>query len=117
MTKNKKRLSVEEQILEETTTETEEPTVEEVIKPSVEEQILGASNEIKKVKVVDYTSIQKRYNVIIEANGREIEVNGREVGAFLGLDTNARTTLKQGGKKVVIKNEKDEPLYTIEVIK
>ena len=48
----------EEKILDE-----EMETVTEVIVPSDEEKILGATDEVVTRKVVDYTSIKKRYKV------------------------------------------------------
>ena len=90
----------------------EEKTVIEIIKPSIEEQILGASDEVKTVKVVDYASLKRRYKVENIVKNRSYELNGYEIGAILGIDNNARKELKEGAKTVFVGET-----YKIEVIK
>ena len=88
----------------------------QVVKPTVDELILGAKEEVKKVKVVNYLSKETKYNVKVFANGRTIQANGSEIGTFLGMDYISRNLLKEGNKKVLIKDDKDRALYEIEVI-
>ena len=88
----------------------------QIIKPTEDELILGAKEEIKKIEVVDYTSKQAKYNVYVYANGRTVKVNGAEIGTFLGMDYVARNLLKTGEKEVLIKDDKKNELYRIEVI-
>lgn len=92
----------------------------EIIKPTEDDLILGARNEVKKVKVVDYTNRKVRYNVYIYQNKRNMTVTGFEVGAFLGQETSARKALSNGAKKVTIETidekGKSKPMYKIEVI-
>lgn len=92
----------------------------EIIKPTEDDLILGAKNEVKKVKVVDYTNRKVRYNVYIYQNKRNMTVTGFEVGTFLGQETNARKALSNGAKSVTIEtiDEKGEskPMYKIEVV-
>jgi hypothetical protein len=118
MAKNK---IVEEQIMGKQETEVvEEKTVVETVIPTIEEQIMGAAPEVKKVKVVKYDDRTKRYKVKNTLKNRTYEINGYEIGAILGLDTKARDELKHGAKKTAIKKfEKDKEitLYEIEVIK
>lgn len=97
--------------------ESEVKTVMEVIKPSVEEQILGASDEVKVVKVVDYSSLKAHYKVKNLVKNREFALNGYEIGAILGVDNNARKALKEGAKVVYVANSKGENVYKIEVVK
>ena len=95
-------------------------TVKEVKKVTDEEKILGATDEIVTVEVVAYDSPDNKYKVTNYRNGkREIEANGLEIEAFIGLNTEAREELKHGAKKVTIYNlhsQDKEILYTIEVL-
>ena len=88
----------------------------QVTKPTIDELILGAKNEEKEVKVIDYCSKEAKYNVKVFANGRTVQVNGAEIGCFLGMDYIARNHLKEGVKKVLIKDDRERELYEIEVI-
>lgn len=92
----------------------------EIIKPTEDDLILGAKNEVKKVKVVDYTNRKVRYNVYIYQNKRNMTVTGFEVGTFLGQETSARKALSNGAKSVTIETidekGKSKPMYKIEVI-
>lgn len=93
-------------------------TVKEIKKVSDEEKILGAVDEVVTAEVVDYASPDLVYKVTNYKNGkREIEVSGREVDAFIGIDENARNELKHGAKEVTIYNlrsQENEILYKIE---
>lgn len=91
-------------------------TKTETIKPSIEKMVLGEKEETKTYKVFDYRSPDVRYNVKINSNGRTVEVNGFEVGAFLGQNARARKLLEQGNKKVNVCDNKGNELYVIEVI-
>lgn len=88
----------------------------QVTKPTDDELILGVKEEVKKVKVVDYLAKEAKYNVKVFANGRTIQANGIEIGTFLGMDYIARNQLKEGVKKVLIKDDREKNLYEIEVI-
>lgn len=91
-------------------------TKTETIKPSIEEMVLGEKEETKTYEVFDYLSRDVKYNVKINSNGRTIEVNGREVGTFLGQNAHARKLLEKGEKKVNVCDNKGNELYIIEVI-
>lgn len=86
---------------------TEPKTKIEVITPTEQDLIFGETEKKKVVTVVDYTSIEAKYNVEICANGRTMKANGREIGAFLGLNEKAREELKQGAQKVEISEPKN----------
>lgn len=92
----------------------------EVKKVTDEEKILGATDEVITVEVVDYDSPDVNYKVTNYKNGkREIEVNGRNIEAFIGLNTEVREALKHGEKSVMVHNlrsEDNEILYKIEVM-
>lgn len=93
-------------------------TKTEIIKPSDEDLILGATEEIKTVQVTDYQNINVRYKVFIYQNGREITVNGREIGTFLGQKNEARKKLEQGQTNITVLDSKGEiKLYDIEVLR
>lgn len=121
MAKSKKQTIVEEVVeIPETETEIEETIVEEVVKPSDEELFLGAEPEIKKVKIVDYTSLKRRYKVQNLINPKTYELHGRAIGAILGTDEEAKKQLKEGAKRVeLFKRNGKEVIKThiIEVIK
>lgn len=91
-------------------------TKTKTVKPTTEDKILGAKEEKKEIQVVDYCSINMRYKVTINENKREIEVNGREIGTFLGLNKNAREKLEQGEKEVKVLDSKGNEQYRIEVL-
>lgn len=95
---------------------TKTKTKTKTIKPSTEDLILGAKEETKVVQDFDYLSPNVKYNVKIHQNGREVQVNGREIGAFLGVASQEKNALKEGAKKVFIKDDKNKPIYDIEVI-
>jgi hypothetical protein len=113
-------MTKEDFLKEEVKTEVKKPkTKKEVIKPTEEDMILGKQEKVVEVEVIDYQAVETRYNVKIYANGRTINVNGREVGAFLGQENQARQALKEGAKSVVIKERKGNDLidkYKIEVV-
>ena len=88
----------------------------ETIIPTDEELFLGAEEGTKEVKVFDYLSIDTKYLVKVFANGREVRVNGKEIGTFLGQNVEARRKLKEGVKEVLITEGKDKELYKIEVL-
>lgn len=88
----------------------------ETIKPSTEDLILGVQEEVQEVEIVDYTSIDIRYDVKIRENGRTVNVNGREIGTFLGQNQKARRELEQGKSKVKVLDSKGNELYLIEVV-
>jgi hypothetical protein len=94
--------------------------VKEVKKVTDEEKILGATDEIVTVEVVAYDSPDAKYKVTNYRNGkREIEVSGRNIEAFIGLNSDARDALKHGEKSVTVYNlrsQDKEILYTIEVL-
>ena len=115
MAKTKKNKTVEEVI---ETTETE--TVEEVITPTDEELFLGAEEEVKTVKVVDYTSLKRRYKVENLIKKKVYELHGQAIGAILGNNEKAKKQLKEGANKVeLFKQEGKKYIKThiIEVIK
>lgn len=92
-------------------------TKTEIITPSDEDLILGATEEVKTVQVTDYQNINVRYKVFIHQNGREITVNGREIGTFLGQKSEARKQLEQGQTNITILDTKGKiKLYDIEVL-
>ena len=98
-------------------------TITEKIIPTDDELILGAKPEIKTVKVVDYTSVNRLYKVTNIQKNRVYQLNGIQIGAILGMNQSARDDLKQGKSqteitKVVRDGErtKIENLYKIEVI-
>lgn len=95
-------------------------TVKEVKKVTDEEKILGATDEVITTEVINYASPEIIYKVTNYKNGkREVEVSGRVIDSFIGLDENARNDLKHGAKEVTIYNlrsQDKEILYTIEVI-
>lgn len=94
-----------------------EKTVTEIIEPTDEEKIFGASEEKKVVKVVDYTAHTRRYKVHNFKKNRTYELNGYEIGAILGMNENAKRELKQGALSVVMHDEKTkEKAYKIEVL-
>ena len=109
----KKKPTIEETILVETE---QEETITEIVKPTIEEQILGATDEIKIKKVVDYTSKKRKYQVYNLLKNRTYTLDGLAIGTILGLNTNAREELKEGAKKVTIKDVKGQELYNIEVV-
>lgn len=95
-------------------------TVVEVIKPSDEDLILGAEEEVKEVKVIDYASLDKRYKVKNLIKNRVYEVHGRVIDVILGNNEKAKKMLKEGAKKVELTERKEKQLITthiIEVIK
>ena len=94
----------------------EEGVITEVITPTDDELIMGVVETKKEVKVIDYASINKKYIVTVIGNGRKININGREVGTFLGQNHDARKELKNGAKVVDIKDEKNNIIYKIEVL-
>ena len=96
--------------------EVEEGVITEVITPTDDELIMGVVETKKEVKVIDYASINKKYIVTVIGNGRKININGREVGTFLGQNHDARKELKNGAKVVDIKDEKHNIIYKIEVL-
>lgn len=91
-------------------------TKTKTVKPSNEDLILGAKEEAKEVQVIDYTSRNIKYKVFIKENQREITVNGREIGTFLGQNLAARRELEEGKKKVRVLSSKGDELYKIEVL-
>lgn len=91
-------------------------TKTKVVKPTVEEMILGQTEEVKVVQEYDYTSREALYEVKVFANGRKIKVNGKEIGTFLGMDYASREAIKAGAKSVLIKDDNGKELYKIEVI-
>lgn len=89
----------------------------EVIKPSEEDLILGAQEEVKTVQVVDYLSPDVHYNVTVVETGRQVEVNGREIGTFLGQNSRARKQLEEGETNIIVLDSKGyKQLYKIEVL-
>ncbi len=94
----------------------EEKTVIEVIKPTDEELFLGAEEEVKEVKVIDYTALERLYKVTNLKRNRAYTLNGIQIGAILGMDYEVRRQLKEGAKKVVMKNKDNEETYKIEVL-
>lgn len=89
----------------------------EIITPSDEDLILGATEEVKTVHVTDYKNINVHYKVFIHQNGREITVNGREIGTFLGQNIRARKQLEEGQTNISVLDSKGEKeLYNIEVL-
>lgn len=94
----------------------EEKTVIEVIKPTDEELFLGAEEEVKEVKVIDYTAFERLYKVTNLKRNRNYTLNGIQIGAILGMDYEARKQLKEGAKKVVMRNKDNEETYKIEVL-
>lgn len=99
------------------TSKTNKKTKTEVIKPSDEELILGAQEEVKTVQVVDYLSPDVHYTVTVLETGRQVEVNGREIGTFLGQNARARKQLEEGETNIIVLNSKGQKqLYKIEVI-
>lgn len=113
-TKKVKQLKTAKRVIK---TKAEDPSIEvEVIKPSEDELILGAKEEVKKTKVVDYLSEKQYYMVTVSANQRTIKVNGREIGTFIGQNEKVRKLLKEGGKSATIHDSKDRELYKIEVL-
>jgi hypothetical protein len=104
--------------------EVKEEYIEEVLKPTTHDLVTGASPEVKIVKVVDYTSHKRIYKVHNIAKDRTYTLNGYEIGAILGMNETAKKELKEGAKKVTLKEIKrvnDEyqtiEKYHIEVIK
>lgn len=94
-------------------------TVTETITPSDDDLILGATKEVKTVKVVNYTSIDRLYKVTNVQRKRTYQLNGIQIGAILGMNQAARDDLKQGKKKTTIsklENGENVELYEIEVI-
>jgi hypothetical protein len=96
--------------------EIEDGTKTEIITPTDDELVLGVEETTQEIKVVDYASISKKYIVTIIGNGRKININGREVGTFLGQNNEARKELKNGAKSVDIEDEKANIIYKIEVL-
>ena len=99
--------------------EIEVKTVTETITPSEDDLILGATKEVKTVKVVNYTSVDRLYQVTNLQRKRTYQLNGIQIGAILGMNQSARDDLKHGKKKTTIsKLEKGQniELYKIEVI-
>ena len=98
----------------------EEIMITEVVKPTDEELFLGAEDEIKTVKVVDYASLKRRYRIHNLKNSRVYEIHGRAIGAIVGNDESVKQQLKEGATKVeLFRYEGKEKVKThiIEVIK
>lgn len=107
---------VETPEIEETT------TVVEVVVPSDEDKILGEEETIKEVKVIDYTSLKRRYRVQNVLKNNVYELHGQAIGAILGSNDDAKKALREGAKKVELtkfdpKEEKTITTHIIEVIK
>lgn len=124
MAKNKN--SIIEEVIKpnEEIEEIREEYIEEVTKPTTQDLVTGASPEVKIVKVVDYTSHKRIYKVHNIAKNRTYTLNGYEIGAILGMNEAAKKELKEGAKKITLKETKrvnDEyqtiEKYRIEVIK
>lgn len=98
------------------TTKQVEETIIEVIKPTDEDLFLGADEEIKEVKVVNYTAFDKHYKVTNVSKNRIYTLNGLQIGAILGLNQEARKQLKEGAKNVEVKNNEDVITHKIEVL-
>ena len=96
--------------------EPKQETITEIIKPSDAELIRGADEEVKTVKVVNYTAQSVLYKVTNIKRNRVYTLNGVQIGAILGMNNDARKQLKEGVKKVVVKNRNNEELYKIEVL-
>lgn len=96
--------------------EIEDGTKTEIITPTDDELVLGVEKTTKEIKVVDYTSKNKKYLVYITANGRKMTANGREISTFIGTNNQARQALKNGAKSVDIEDEKANIIYKIEVL-
>lgn len=96
--------------------EVKEEYIEEVTKPTTQDLVMGASPEAKIVKVVDYTSHKRIYKVHNIAKDRTYTLNGYEIGAILGMNETAKKELKEGAKKVTLKEIKkvDDKYQTIE---
>lgn len=93
--------------------------IEEVIetKPLTnEERIFGVQAPTVKAVKCDYRNPKRFYNVFICANGRTIQVNGVELGAFLGLQYVAKKDLENGCSYVELKDKNGKLEYKIEVI-
>lgn len=95
--------------------ETVETTIE-VIKPTDEELFLGAEPEIKTVKVVNYTALSVRYRVTNIAKNRIYELTGVQIGAILGMNTEARKQLKEGAQMITLNDKEGNNAYKIEVL-
>lgn len=118
MTKSKN--SIAQEVIKPTEEETiKEEMIEEVIKPTDKELIMGAKEEVKIVKVVDYTSHKRVYKIHNIAKNRTYTLNGYEIGAILGMNEQARNELKGGARKVTVKEIKkiDGKYQTIEKYK
>jgi hypothetical protein len=97
----------------------EDFVIEEVIETqtlSDEELFFGVEPTKTKVTKTDYRNPKRFYNVFVQANGRTIKVNGMEVGAFLGLQSEAKRKLENGAKKVDLFDRDGKLEYKIEVI-
>ena len=93
--------------------------IEEVteLKPlTTEERILGVKAPEKIVTKMDYRNPKRFYNVFVYANQRTITVNGVELGAFLGLQYEAKKQLENGANSVELKNRDGKLEYKIEVL-
>ena len=82
--------------------------------------ILGSEEEIKEVKVVDYTSLKRRYKVQNLLKNRTYEIHGRAINVIIGGNDDAKKELREGAKRIELtRREKDKLITThiIEVIK
>lgn len=91
--------------------------VKELTPLTDEDRILGVKANEKIVTKTDYRNPQRFYKVFISTNGRTITVNGIELGAFLGLQYEAKKELENGAEYVELKNKEGKLEYKIEVIK
>ena len=93
--------------------------IEEVkeLKPlTTEERLLGVKAPERIITKIDYRNPQRFYNVFVCSNNRTITVNGIELGAFLGLQYEAKKELENGAKFVELKNRDGKLEYKIEVL-